>query len=138
MSSNPFGGYLTSALISQTPQLLVCIAAIVAGAVFLSRAKLPAILAMAGGTIFALSVIGAAVVMGVLIDGRQSGVNTEPWMMSAIGFAGSIGRAIGLGCLVGGIFVARPASEPMPMMGPPGQPPFQNYGPPMPPQKPPV
>jgi len=92
-------------------------------------------LAIIGAGVFLLSALGATLAMGALIIDRQNGLGGNPTSFAIIGWAGSLGRTIGMACLVGAIFAGRTPTDPqsMPMVPPPGQgyaPPSNPYAPP--------
>lgn len=103
--------FLLQQLGYQVPTLLVCLAAFVLTLVFVRRAPVPSLLALAGVAVLAFTALGLAVVQAFLIDARGDGLNPETfaWRMRALGIGGSIARALGLAFLVAAVFVGRRA-----------------------------
>jgi hypothetical protein len=94
----------------QAPQILVYLVGFVLGLMYLRRTGAPATLCLVGcGLSLAAVVIGAAAQALILQRRVEEGLSNErvASLLSTVGIAGSVVRALGLGLIVVAVFLGR-------------------------------
>jgi hypothetical protein len=107
--------YLWQQLAYQVPVLLVYLIGFVLALLFFGRQPTAALLTLIGTGLLVLVTVAVVVVQAFLVQQRME----ENWsverfarLMSTVGLAGSIGRAIGLALVVAAVFVGRGHTRP--------------------------
>jgi hypothetical protein len=108
--------FVLSQLGYQAPVLLVCLAGIIMAAVYLPRARTPALLTLAGSSLWLVASLAStalnAYLLRMRIENSGSASSLAPWY-TVVGVAGSVSHAVALGLIVAAVFAGRPARAPI-------------------------
>jgi len=103
---------MMAALTVQAPVLLVYLGGIVFSIVFWRRAPKAAMLAMVGSAVLLAAALALPPIQAWILNNRGSaGISSTGQTMAAVGFAFNVLRAVGIGLLIGAVFVGRPREE---------------------------